>query len=545
MKASVHIDSAEYHDGHRQGDLASTHSDWDEVGGTARSQPPCTIHSVSEKDFVGQDVYYRLATGENRKRIYLDSAASTLQLKVVRDTLRQFQPFYANTHSSSHFGARLSTNEYNWAHRMVLEFVQADPILYASFFLGNGTTACMNRIARTFSGKRPDRDLVITTIMEHHSNDLPHRQHFRQVLHVPVKMCNNVLGCVDLERLENLLAQHAETINYVAVIGVSNVTGIVNPIHEVAVLAHRYKALVVVDAAQMIAHMPIQMSGHTDPARNIDVLVFSGHKTYAPGSPGVVVARRDLFANIAPVELGGGMVEDVYINRYIPATTLPEREEAGTPNIGGAISLGAALYYLQKIGMHHVAQNEKKLGRYALDCLKRIRDITIYGDIDHDRCDRIGVVSFNINGIAHALTAMILNDYFGVAVRNGCFCAHPYVRELITDKLSDQSTTLSDEELEILTTMQQGMVRVSFGLYNNEKDVNILCSALQRIVSNKQAYTDQYELLPSGEYKHKVFNFNSTEYFSAKHHVDAWLARGSLEEDDITKEKTIECLIRL
>lgn len=181
--------------------------------------------------------------------------------------------------------------------------------------------------------------------------------------------------------------------------------------------------------------------------------------------------------------------------------------------------------------MDRVGYNEKKLGRYVLDKLKIIKGITIYGDIDHARCDRIGVVSFNIDGLAHAMTAMILNDYFGIAVRNGCFCAHPYVRELITDKLSDQSIELSDEELEFLTTMQQGMVRVSFGLYNNEKDVDILCRALQKIISNKQTYTDQYKSLPDGDYRHKTFTFDSRDYFSTKHHVEAWLARESSVQD--------------
>ena len=124
---------------------------------------------------VGLDAEYKLATGETTRRIYLDTTASALRLGVVQDALDKFQPFYSNTHSVLHFGAKLCTMEYEWVHDMVLKFVRADPEIYTAFFAGSGTTAGMNRVARTLREKRPEREIVITSIMEHHSNDLPHR----------------------------------------------------------------------------------------------------------------------------------------------------------------------------------------------------------------------------------------------------------------------------------------------------------------------------------------------------------------------------------
>ncbi|MCG8542649.1 MAG: aminotransferase class V-fold PLP-dependent enzyme, partial [Alphaproteobacteria bacterium] len=406
---------------------------------------------------VGLDVNFMLATGDTARRIYLDSTASTLRLQVVQDVIDKYQPYYSNTHSVVHFGAKLSTSEYAWAHEMVLKFVHADPAAYTAFFTGHGTTAGINRVAQTLRAQRPERDVVITSIMEHHSNDLPHRKHFPHVVHVPTEMGDTSMGCICVKAVERALEEHGERVNYVSVTGVSNVTGIINPIRELAALAHRHGALLVVDAAQMIAHLPIRMSGHADPAHDIDVLVFSGHKIYAPGSPGVVVARKELFSGVEPQELGGGMVDDVWIDRFAATAKLPDREEAGTPNICGSIGLATALYALDQVGMNTIAEEESQLIQYAMKALGEIDDVVIYGDHDADRYKRAGALSFDIKGIHHGLTGAVLNDYFNIAVRNECFCAHPYVREMITEALSDEDLDLSNEELEALVDLQRGM----------------------------------------------------------------------------------------
>ncbi len=469
---------------------------------------------------VGLDLAFPLATGKTGRRIYLDSTASTLRLQVVEDVLNRYQPFYSNTHSLVHFGAQVSTTEYGWAHDMVLRFTSADPATYTAFFVGSGTTGGINRVARTLKQKRPDRDVVITTIMEHHSNDLPHRKHFGKVVHIPASM--GTRSAVDLGGLKKALEENSGRVNYVAVTGVSNVTGIINPIYEIAALAHQHGALIVVDGAQMVAHLPVQMSGHADPSRNLDVLVFSGHKIYAPGSPGAVVARSELFQDLEPDEVGGGMVDDVWIDRYTPTARLPDREEAGTPNIPGAIGLAAALYALDRVGMDLVFEEECELVSYALERLRAIEGVVIYGEADLKLCERAGAISFNIRGIHHALTAAVLNDYFGIAVRNECFCAHPYVREMITEMLAEEDEDLSVEQLEALAELQRGMVRASFGLYTTHADIDALVAAVGDISARRDFYAAQYDEDESGAFKHKVFKFDPAQHFSIAGAVDAW-----------------------
>ncbi len=475
-----------------------------------------------QRSVVGGDTAYTLATGEKTRRIYLDSTASTLQLGVVHDVLEKFHPFYANTHTVSHFGAKLSTAEYTWVHDTVLDFVNADPKDYACFFVGSGATGGLNRIARTMKEKRPDRDVVITTIMEHHSNDLPHRRHYRKVVHVPVAMAHNALGCVDITQLEEALKAHEGKVNYIAVTGVSNVTGIINPIYDIAELAHRYDALIVVDAAQMAAHVPIQMSDNENPDRDLDILVFSGHKIYAPGSPGVVITKKDLFLGVMPDEVGGGMVERVFVDHYAAYDHFPDREEAGTPNISGAIALGAALYALKSVGMDYIQKDEDRLLERALAGLKSIDDLIVYGETDWNACHRAGAISFNIKDMHHSLTACILNDYFNISVRNACFCAHPYVREMISEELGEHFECLTEKEMDDLVKMRRGMVRASFGVYNTEKDVDSLVAALKDICARREFYVDNYELTPAGRYVHKSFTFDHTKHFSIKGEVDAF-----------------------
>ncbi|MEM7195085.1 MAG: aminotransferase class V-fold PLP-dependent enzyme [Pseudomonadota bacterium] len=472
----------------------------------------------------GVDVEYRLASGETRRRIYMDSTASTLQLGVVKTVMDRYLPYYANTHTDVHFNAKLSTHEFEWAHNMVLDFVDADRDLYTSFFIGSGATAGINRIAQTLAKKRPERDVVITTIMEHHSNDLPHRANFAEVVHIPVDSSEQGMGSIDMDALKAALEKYGDRVNYVAVTGVSNVTGIVNPIYDVAELAHQHGTLILVDAAQMAAHVPIKMHGHESAERNLDMIAMSGHKIYAPGSPGVVVTRRDLFQDVEPVELGGGMVDDVHIGYYLSTASFPDREEPGTPNIAGAIALASVLYALKKIGMDEIDRREMELMSYAVERLSMLDEVVVYGRTDTENCPRTGAVSVNVRDMHHSLTAAILNDYFNIAVRNACFCAHPYVREMIAEDLEEQLDELSNEELEAMAELHRGMVRASFGVYNTRGDVDALISALQDISSNKAQYSDLYEQRSCGNYFHKSFVFDSTEVFSAQREIDRWMA---------------------
>ena len=442
----------------------------------------------------------------------------------AHDILEEFFDHYANSHSLLHFSAKITTNQYAWAHQRILSFLGADPEEYTCFFTGSGTTAGINRLARVFRDYRKDKDVVLVSIMEHHSNDLPHRKHAGKVVHIPLKShSSGEPGCLNTKLLQENLEKYRDRVNYVAVTGISNVTGIINPIHDIAELAHGYGALVLIDGAQMAAHMPVQMSGHSNPARNIDAFVFSGHKTYVPGSPGVVVCRKNILKAIEPEELGGGMVEDVFVDKYIIKDYFPDREEAGTPNIPGAIALAAAIEVMERVGMETIYQKEDELVHDAMERMKNIPDIIIYGETNSEKCSRAGSISFNIKEMHHGLVAAVLNDYFNIAVRNECFCAHPYVKELILDDMLDAITDIPEEEIESKYRLIAGMVRASFGIYNKIEDVDALINALQQIISQKNEFKQLYHVDETGNYVHNTFQMEIENNFSVSDSIKTLL----------------------
>ena len=471
-------------------------------------------------DFIGLDTEYTLATGHSTRRVYLDSTASTLMMGAAYRTMGAFLKDYANTHSLLHNSARLATKAYAWAHERILQFVKADPDKYTCFFTGSGTTTGVNRMARVFRDIRPDRDTVLVSIMEHHSNDLPHRKHVGRVVHLPVAIRKDGLGCVDTAVMEQILKQESGRVNYVAITGVSNVTGIINPVAKIARLAHQHGALVLVDGAQMVAHIPVQVSGDSDPMEDIDALVFSGHKTYVPGSPGVVIARKEHLSRIEPEEVGGGMVDRVFTERYTISPNFPDREEAGTPNIPGAIGLAAAIDVLDRIGMETLLEEETLLIDYALKQLLAIPGIEIYGAVDTRTCPRAASISFNVENLHHSVVAAILNDYYNIAVRNECFCAHPYVIEMIPDQAAEY-LSMNDEELAAANLPKPGMVRASFGLYNTREDADALAAALKDIIANKDKYLPNYKLADiDHEFRHISFQPKSVMQFSVPQLID-------------------------
>mgnify|MGYP002631701751 CR=1 FL=1 len=477
-----------------------------------------------KSNFIGLDTTYTLANGEKTKRVYLDSTASTLMMGAAHDAIEAFYDHYANTHSLLHFSAKISTEEYSWAHNRILTFLGADPEKYACFFTGSGTTGGVNRLARIFRDYRPERDTVLVSLMEHHSNDLPHRKHSGRVIHLPLDMRDTRPGCINLESVERELIKHKDRINYIAVTAVSNVTGIINPIYEIAELAHKYDALILVDGAQAVAHLPVKLYGHLNPGRNIDAFVFSGHKTYVPGSPGVVVCRKDILSAIEPEEVGGGMVDRVYVDRYTVKEAFPDREEAGTPNIPGAIGLAAAIEVMDQIGMDVIFEEETAFIHMALDKMKNVPEIQIYGETDCSICERAASISFNIKGLDHGLVAAALNDYYNIAVRNECFCAHPYVKEMIMDDLLEAADDFDIDKLDPEFILQkQGMVRASFGLYSTESDIDALVFALEDITLKKEDYKSLYVAASAGNYIHKTFRPDSRDRFSIRNFVADYL----------------------
>ena len=489
---------------------------------TIKTQP--SLLSKIQNDFIGLDTVYTLADGSKTPRVYLDSTASTLMMGKAYDLVEKFLDHYANSHSFLHFSAKISTTQYQWAHDRVLSFLGADPEIYTCFFTGSGTTAGINRLARVFRDYQPDKDVVLVSVMEHHSNDLPHRKHSGKVIHV--KLDNHESGqpgCLSLTDLELNLKKYHGRVNYVAITGISNVTGIINPIHDIAELAHKYDTNILIDGAQTAAHMPVKMSGHSNSDRNIDAFVFSGHKTYVPGAPGVVVCRKDILLAIEPEEVGGGMVENVFIDHYEIKNYFPDREEAGTPNIPGAIALATAIEIMDRIGMDVIYKEEEELVNTAMLRMLENPDVIIYGETDVCKCTRAGSISFNIKDMHHGLTAAILNDYFNIAFRNECFCAHPYVKELILDDMLEAVSDLTDEEIESNYKLLAGMVRASFGLYNKMNNVESLINALNEISKRKKEFSNKYHVDKTGNYVHNTFKMEDENSFSITDILDKTL----------------------
>lgn len=478
-----------------------------------------------QSDFIGLDTLYTRADGKKTKRTYLDSTASTLMMKAAYNAMESLLDHYANTHSLLHFSAKIATQNYMWAHDRILSFVKADPEKYACFFTGSGATAGINRMARVFRDYQKDRDVVLVSLMEHHSNDLPHRKHAGKVVHIPLDNHDGQPGCINIDILKEELEKHKDRINYIAMTGVSNVTGIINPIYDIAELAHSYGALILVDGAQMAAHLPVKMSGHKNPLRDIDALVFSGHKTYVPGSPGAVICRKDILMSMEPEEVGGGMVDQVHVTRYTITDTFPDREEAGTPNIPGAIGLATAIEVLDKIGMDYIFEEETELINDAVAKMRQIEDVVIYGETDCKVCPRAASISFNVRGMDHGLVAAILNDYHNIAVRNECFCAHPYVKEMIIDELKFSRIEIESMDIDANFKVKAGMVRASFGIYSTDEDVNALVDALKDIVSKQDKYTKLYQLDDTRTYIHKTFKPDTKELFSVETFIDDYLQK--------------------
>src|SRR3972149_3849019 len=320
--------------------------------------------------FVGTQVEVPVLDGTTRRYINFDNAASTPALKVVRDGVVAFLENYASVHRGTGFKSQLSTWAYDQARREVLRFLDADPGEQVCLF-GKNTTDALNKLARRLP-LRPG-EVVLTTEMEHHSDDLPFRG-VATVLHAAVLPD----GRLDEGDFDRLLEANRGRVRLVAVAGASNVTGYLNPIHRLAAKAHAAGAWIAVDAAQLAPHRSISMRLLDDP-EHFDFVALSAHKLYAPFGTGALVGRRDVFEQGDPEERGGGPVAVATLDEVVWAEP-PDREEAGSPNVVGAVALGLALDRLAEIGMEAVAAHEAELTAHALRRLGEIPGIRIFGD---------------------------------------------------------------------------------------------------------------------------------------------------------------------
>lgn len=458
--------------------------------------------------FVGLDQEVPLLSGKQRQYVNLDNAASTPAMLAVQKSVDEFLPFYSSVHRGTGFKSQLSTHAYESARHTVLQFLGAKSEQHTCIF-GKNTTEAINKLARRFPFT-PEKHVVLTSGMEHHSNDLPWRKS-AHTIHVRLTPEGQLLEADFDAQLE----KYAGQIALVAISGASNVTGYLNPIHRLAEKAHREGAMILVDAAQLAPHRRIQMLDLDDPA-HLDFVTISAHKMYAPFGTGALVGRKDIFSQGDPDQQGGGTVEIVTLDNVVWADP-PDRDEAGSPNTVGAVALAAAISQLQAISMDRVAQHEAELTRHALQRFNQIENLVIYGSHDPDLAGtRLGVVPLRLEGISHFKVAAILGYEFGIGVRSGCFCAHPYILHLL-GLSNQQAHQVQARMLAGDKSDMPGLIRASFGLYNTVEEVDYLVEALESIL--RGGYSGNYvQDRASGEYTptgwappfEKYFNFQAS-----------------------------------
>lgn len=417
--------------------------------------------------FNGVQTIVALEDGQQVVPINFDNAATTPPFKQVDDFILENIMMYGSVGRGGHKSS-YCTHAYEISREEVLKFFGVAPSDGYDVIYVKNTTEGINLLANILCEQREEK--VLTSRLEHHANDLPWRRRAHVYYTEPDKMGRNDLG-----RLEEMLARADGTISYVTLSAASNVTGYITPIHEAARIAHRYGAKLIIDGAQIVAHRKVNLLGSCE-EEAIDAFVFSGHKMYAPFGEGVVIVKKELVEKKAPYLVGGGMVsfvfdDDVY---YKPS---PYKDEAGTPNFLGAMAIIAAMKSLESVGYKAIIQHEEALSRKMMAGLKQLPEVIIYGE--QAIRDRVGVISFNVKGQHCSDIGRKFQAKRGIAVRTGCFCAQPYVMRLLGISNEAHYHYMSHPDMQ-----QPGMIRISFGLYNTEEEVEIFLETLKEIIND-------------------------------------------------------------
>ncbi|MBQ9439023.1 MAG: SufS family cysteine desulfurase [Paludibacteraceae bacterium] len=378
---------------------------------------------------------------------YLDNAATTQKpLRVIERISNAYLHDNSNVHRGVHTLSLRSTEQFETARQTVAEFIGADERNEVVFT--RGTTESVNLVASTYGEQNVgEGDEVIVTLAEHHSNFVPWQQlclRKKAILRIVPLHPDCTL---DMEAYENMLSEKTKI---VAVAHASNVTGIVNPIDEIIRLAHNVGAKVLIDAAQTVPHIKLNVK-HLD----CDFLAFSGHKVYAPTGIGALYGKRHLLEQMRPYQFGGEMIKKVKTHETT-FNEIPYRFEAGTPDYVGAMALAEALDFVSETGISDIAEHEHQLTQYAIRELNNIDGMRIIGS---DTAQRTSVISFVIDGV-HPYDLGMLIDQLGIAVRTGHHCAEPLI-----DSLG-------------LT----GTIRASFAVYNNIDDIDQLIAAIKKVL---------------------------------------------------------------
>ncbi|PCS00333.1 cysteine desulfurase [Lactococcus fujiensis] len=378
--------------------------------------------------------------------VYLDNAATTQKpLSVLTRIKNYYENDNANVHRGVHTLAERATADYEAAREKVRDFINARTTKEVLFT--RGTTTSLNWVSKFAEQILKPDDEILISIMEHHSNFVPWQQVAAKT-GATLKIVGLKEGQLDLQDLQEKLSVKTKI---VALTHVSNVLGCINPIRDIAQIVHEMGAYLVVDGAQSTPHMKIDVQ-----ELDADFFAFSGHKMMGPTGIGVLYGKEKLLNEMNPVEFGGEMIDFVYED-YSTWTELPWKFEAGTPNIAGAIGLGEAIDYINRLGIDAIEQHEHDLMAYLMPQLKAIEGLKIYGPADLQ--NRAGVLSFNLAGL-HPHDVATALDMEGVAVRAGHHCAQPLIR--------------------LLDTSAEATVRASFYAYSTIADCDKLVDALKK-----------------------------------------------------------------
>ena len=375
--------------------------------------------------------------------VYLDSAATTQKPQQVLDAIRAYyERDNANVHRGVHTLAERATADYEASRDKVRAFINASSRKEVLFT--RGTTTALNWVAKFAEQILHPEDEIVISIMEHHSNIIPWQQAAAKTGAI-LKFVYLKDGELDMADLRTKVTNRTK---FVSITHVSNVLGVINPVKEIAQIAHEHGAIMVVDGAQSTPHMSVDVQD-----LDCDFFAFSGHKMSGPTGIGVLYGKEALLNQMNPIEFGGEMIDFVY-EQSATWKELPWKFEAGTPNIAGSIGLGAAVDYLTEIGIDNIHQHEQDLLNYVMPKLREIEGLTIYGPEDNHR--RGGVIAFNLDGL-HPHDVATALDMEGVAVRAGHHCAQPLI-----DYLDLPATA-----------------RASFYIYNTFADCDKLVEAIK------------------------------------------------------------------
>ncbi len=376
---------------------------------------------------------------------YLDNSATTQKpLQVIDALTTYYKHSNANVHRGIYALSEEATDAYEQAREKVAAFIHAPSS--ENIIFTNGTTGSINLVASSYGRNALKQgDEILLTHMEHHSNLIPWQLIAQQTGAILRFIPLTPDGRLDLDAVRKLISERTKIIS---VAHISNVLGTINPIEDIVGLGHEYGAVIVIDAAQSVPHMPIDVQ-----KIGCDFLAFSGHKMLGPTGIGVLYGRSEVLNRMPPYQGGGEMISEVHFE-YATYKEIPAKFEAGTPNIAGAVGLGAAIDYLNKIGFEAIQAHEHDLTFHALKVLEGIKGLIIYGP----RPDRAGLVAFNILGI-HPHDVATLLDEDAVAVRAGHHCAQPLMRLLKVP----------------------ATVRASMYFYNTKDEINVLAEGLKKV----------------------------------------------------------------